>query len=269
MRVTLSGVSRLPVLTRIPGLLPLVLSAALAVAGCTPKPVSAPEASATPAVVRLLATDLTEPLLLDLAGAYTETNRDIALIPEQVPAGALAADLDSGQGDLGLALAPATARFATPLGYVRLVVVVPLANQVKQLDLAQVQALFSGQVTDWAQLGGAPGPVQPVVRPAAGDAAQLFSAQALSGAAPSPGALLAPTWAAMLALVSQTPGAIGYLPSFALDASVQAVRLPADLRALIVAVATTEPAGPARDFLAWAQSGAGQAVVAQRHEALK
>ncbi len=245
------------------------MSVVLAAAACAPRPVPGPAADATPAVVRILATDLTEPLLLDLGGAYTEANRDVALIPEQVSAAALKSDLSAGRADLGLAVDPGPGLFATPLGYVRLAVVVHPANQVSQLDLAQVQALFAGQVTDWANAGGEPGPVQPVVRPPGADAAQVFGAQALSGAAPSANALVAPTWAAMLELVAQTPGAIGYLPDFAVEPSVKAVRVPVDLRALIVAVAVTEPAGPARDFLAWAQSAPGQAVVAQRHEGIR
>jgi ABC-type phosphate transport system substrate-binding protein len=108
-----------------------------------------------------------------------------------------------------------------------------------------------------------------VVRPAGSDAAQLFTGQALNGAAPSPSALVAPTWAAMLELVAQTPGAIGYLPDFAVGPSVKAVRLPAALRALIVAVAAAEPSGSARDFLAWAQSAPGQAIVDRRHEPIR
>lgn len=41
-----------------------------------------------------------------------------------------------------------------------IVVVVNKANPVKALTLSQIQGLFSGEITDWSQVGGKPGPVQ-------------------------------------------------------------------------------------------------------------
>jgi phosphate transport system substrate-binding protein len=41
-----------------------------------------------------------------------------------------------------------------------LAMVVAPGNPVNELDLAQVQGLFSGRITDWAQLGGRPGEVR-------------------------------------------------------------------------------------------------------------
>jgi hypothetical protein len=94
---------------------------------------------------------------------------------------------------------------------------------------------------------------------------------ALSGALPAPNALVAPSWEAMREAVSQNPNAIGYLPLPELDATVKRVetRDLASLRVLMAAVATGEPSGPARDFLAWAQSEAGQRVVARRYAPIK
>ncbi len=54
-------------------------------------------------------------------------------------------------------------------------------------------------------------------------------------------------------------------PVTILDAAGQ----PLTFTLLLVAAAAADPSGPTRDFLAWAQSPAGQAVVAQRHLALE
>ncbi len=218
----------------------------------------------------VLATDLTEPLVLDLAAGYAHDGAGrapVVVAPVRAVAGSHTAALAAGRAELGLSLSPDPALYATPLGYVRLRVVVQPANTRVELTAAEVQALFTGARTDWADLGGAGGQVQVVVREPGDEAAHLFSQQALHGAAPTVNALVAPTWAAMRELVAADPNAIGYLPAHEVDASVKAVATPLELRALLVATAAAEPTGAARDFLAWAQSEAGQGVVSQRYEA--
>jgi hypothetical protein len=106
------------------------------------------------------------------------------------------------------------------------------------------------------------------VLPAATDAARLFGRLALDGAPVGDGALLAPGWDELRALVAGDPNAVAYLPLSAIDASVKPIDVPVELRALVAAVAASEPAGPARGFLAWAQSAEGQGAVARRHEPL-
>jgi hypothetical protein len=73
----------------------------------------------------------------------------------------------------------------------------------------------------------------------------------------------------MRTLVGGDVYALGYLPEAELSSAVRVLDQPAELRALIVAAAEGEPTGPARDFLAWAQSAAGQAVVRERYEGLE
>ena len=103
----------------------------------------------------------------------------------------------------------------------------------------------------------------------ASEAARLFGQALLLGEPPSVSALVAPSWAAMRELVGGDVNAIGYLPRAELERTVRALEQPVALRALVVAVAASEPTGPARDFLAWAQSEAGQAVVGERFEVLE
>jgi hypothetical protein len=129
--------------------------------------------------------------------------------------------------------------------------------------------LFAGEITDWAEVGAAAGPVQVVVPAAGSEAAGLLGEAVLPGAVPTNSALVAPGWDAMRALVGGDPLAVGILPRAELSGTVRALETPAELRALVVAEALIEPQGPARDFLAWAQSEAGQAAVGERHEPLQ
>src|SRR5205823_7553249 len=72
----------------------------------------------TPALVRVAVTDITQPLLLDLAAAYATVNPDVVVAPSLAPQPGLAAQLAAGQADLALTTAPDPKLFATPVGYV-------------------------------------------------------------------------------------------------------------------------------------------------------
>jgi hypothetical protein len=137
---------------------------------------------------------------------------------------------------------------------------------VGRLSTAQVRALLAGEITDWAQVGAAAGPVQVVVPPAGSEAARLLDQAVLQGTPPTTSALLAPGWEAMRALVGEDGLAVGVLPRAELTAALRAAEWAEEARVLIVAEALAEPTGPARAFLAWAQSAAGQAVVGERYE---
>lgn len=221
---------------------------------------------ATPAPAVIAVTDLAAPLAADLAAAY----RAVGPAPRLTVASqaALSAELAAHNAGLALTANPAPGQFATPVGYITLAVVVHPQNPVAALSLAQTRALFAGQITDWAQVGAAGGPVQPVVREPGADGALAFAAVALAGQPPAANSLIVPTWEAMRAALEQSPGAVGYLPLTELTNAVRLAPVAAPLRVLISAVALAEPAGADRDFLTWAQSAAGQEVVAARHEPL-
>ncbi len=232
---------------------------------CIPQPVP----TVPPATLRVVTTDLASPLLADLAEAYATVQPQRPLLAATTSLSAIGAELTAGRVDLALTTTYSAGQFATPLGYVALLVVVHPANAVNQLSAAQIRDVFSGRVNDWAQVGGPAGPIQVVCREDHSDGAEAFDRLALDGAPPTLNALVAPGWAAMRAAVSQNPAAIGYLPAPELDAGVRRVTLEQPMRALIVAVAPQPPGGATRDFLAWAQSQAGQEVVAQKYEAVR
>jgi phosphate transport system substrate-binding protein len=246
----------------------------LLAAACAQAPPTAPP---TPALVRLLVTDLTEPLGWDLALAYGDANPAVVVAPQLAPAGSVAADLAAGQAELALTVDPDAALFATPVGYLPWAVVVHPGNPLETLDPDQARALFAGALTEWSQVGGA-GQVLVAARSADSAAGQAFLARLWGGAAGAQvtaNARLAPTWAAMRTLVAENPNALGYLIGPEVDESVKPLALagdgpaPPDLRELVVAAAAGEPGGTARAFVAWAQSRAGQAVVAERHDRLE
>ncbi len=241
----------------------LVLAGGLA--ACAPAPAAPP----TPTPLPLVATEMAAPLAAALAEAYRLAAPAVLPSVREVPQTALAGELATGQAALAITASPFAGQFITPVGVVELVLVTAPAQPLPVISAAQARAVFTGQASDWAQLGGAPGGLQPVAREAASDGARAWEqALTLPAEALAPNTRLAPTWAAMRALVAETPAAVGYLPLGEVDASVMILRLEAPLTLTLFAMAPAEPAGAARDFLAWAQSPAGQAAAAQLGQAL-
>jgi DNA-binding transcriptional LysR family regulator len=231
----------------------------------TSLPACASTPTPTPTILPVAATDLAAPLLADLAAAYANMRPGLTLSTTTT-----ATLRPLSEAEIGLTTYQNAGAFATPLGYVSFVVVVNPANPLVNLSLEQVRAVFTGQITDWSQVGiGTGGAIQVFTRTPDSDGGTAFGAEALRGAPVTPNALVAPTWAAMREAVSADPLAMGYLPGPELDSSIKSLILDVEPRALIVAVAPVEPVGPARDFLAWAQSEEGQRVVAQRYERVK
>jgi ABC-type phosphate transport system substrate-binding protein len=216
--------------------------------------------------LRVAATDLAGPLLADLAQAYSAARPQTSLLAATTPLSALSGDLAAGRADLALTATYSTDHFATPVGYVTLLVVVNPANPLGQLSAAQLRDIFSGRANDWSEVGSLAGPIQVVCREDHSDGAEAFDRLALEGSLPTLNALVAPDWAAMRTAVSRNPKAIGYLPAPEVGAGVRPIKVEKPLRVLIAAVAPQTPTGASRDFLAWVQSAAGQEVVRQRYE---
>lgn len=206
------------------------------------------------ATISIHVSDVTAPLLEDLATAY------LTATVQAAPSAELELTVDSAPPDF----------FVTPVGYVDFVMVTHPANPLTSLTLTQTRAIFIGDITDWAQVSpGLSGLIQVVSREVEAEGAQALLNRLLENNRTTRTALSAPSWAAMREAVSHDTNTIGYLPRAELDSAVKALSVDADLRVLLVVRSATEPTGPPRDFLAWIQSPAGQAVVAQRYLAFQ
>jgi phosphate transport system substrate-binding protein len=107
-------------------------------------------------------------------------------------------DLASGSADVGMASRPVNdneVRALAALGDMHglasehvlgldgIAVIVPQSNTVRKLSTAQLKGLFEGQITDWSQVGGKPGPVHLYVRDEQSGTYDTFEAMVLAGGA--------------------------------------------------------------------------------------
>jgi hypothetical protein len=129
--------------------------------------------------------------------------------------------------------------FAAALGADSIVAVVNAANPLRQLSRDQLAAIFSGRVTDWADVGGSPGPLE-VWIPLEGDEARsLFRASVLLGGEYRGDGHLAADASRMQAAIAADSGAIGLLPASLLTENLRGIET--GIEAPILALAVAEP----------------------------
>lgn len=135
------------------------------------------------------------------------------------------------------------------------------------LDQQQLAAIFSGRISDWTEVGSAPGAIQLWVGPEQDEARAAFEAQVLRGASVFGGAYLATELGAILEAVATDANAAGILPAALADDSVElnvtGIELP------VLALATEEPTGAVRDLLSCLQSELGQTWLAVSYQPLE
>ena len=165
----------------------------------------------------------------------------------------------------------------SPVALDGLVLVVHPQNAVASLTLAQVQGLFSGEIGNWAAVGGPDRTVVPYGREP-GDGSRTIFARRVMGSRPvNINTVIHSDSNSLLADIATDDAAIGYTMIGALDDTVTAVAVdgiaptPATaatqeypLTVPLYFVANGEPQGELRAFLAWLQSPEGQAIVSEK-----
>jgi hypothetical protein len=201
-------------------------------------------------------------LNIDLTPELAWLSSDLNTCAGQVPGTGLLVDsVPSGQTDPGDADALLAWSSAAPaglqsfeLGAETLLVVANPANPLESLTTTDLADILTLKATVWSDI--APdsdlGPIQAWVYPAEQPTWHLIQENILQNKRLNPEILVAPGAEEMRAAVSATPGAIGFLPSRWLDASVKALEvsdLPQGMTQPILAITHAPPTGALRDLL--------------------
>lgn len=204
-------------------------------------------------------------------------------------------DMAAGTADIGMASRPikdAEVQSLAGLGDMRstanehvlgldgVAVITPGGNAVSSLSRADLKRIFSGEATNWSQVGGADRPIHLYARDDKSGTYDTFKELVLKGA-PLGQAKRFEDSAELEAAVAADPDGIGFVglpyvkttraipvsdgPSAALEPtrfSIKTENYPLSRRLFLYTAA--DPSNPAvKDFVAFALSGAGQAVVKQ------
>jgi phosphate transport system substrate-binding protein len=155
-----------------------------------------------------------------------------------------------------------------------LAIVVNPANTLTGLTKEQVQRIYSGEITNWKQVGGLDTAITVITREEGSGTRGAFEELVMGKDKKiSNSALVQDSTGAVRQMVSSNPSAIGYISLGLVDKSVKAVQLdavdPTDanidagkypLVRPFLFVTKGEPSGPAREFIDWVRGPEGQVV---------
>jgi phosphate transport system substrate-binding protein len=96
---------------------------------------------------------------------------------------------------------------------------------VTQLTSEQIQAIFTGRIQRWSELGGADRPIVLVSREAGSGTFSAFEELVMEGVTITPATLRQGSNGAVRQIIADHPDAIGYVSLGIVDASVRAVAI--------------------------------------------
>jgi len=252
-------------------------------------------APVTAGSLQIMGSETMRPVVTVCAETFMTSNPQADIIVRGGGSGDGMAALLHGMIDIGMTsrpLSPKELGFATSKGIdltqVELAldgvaIVVHRTNPLRELDLDQLQAIWSGQLSQWRELGGGSGDIQPLARAKGSGTEEVFAERVLRGRGKAVTARELPTNEAIVAEVAAQPNAIGYTGLGALRGTsgrvhVLAIRTTPQsspvlptldtvrsgsyplTRALLLVSAGT-PSGLAASFIAHCKGPAGQALV--------
>ncbi len=230
----------------------------------------APAATPTPAPVveQVIRTPAYADLVKTWFDGYLQVNPDSFISLANQPPETALASLEDGIGEIIIGgLTPPAGWFATPLSEDGIVVVIHADLRLRDLSIDELTAIFTGTLSNWDSLADTDLQIQPVIPLPGDEVRDTFQSTVMSGQRYTNNALLGPTPAAVLQLIDENEGAVGFLPYSAVEDKGRPIRvegiLPGDatirdgrypLPITILAIAPQEPSGEIRAWLVWLQS---------------
>jgi phosphate transport system substrate-binding protein len=261
------------------------LSAAL-ISACSQPPTTPP----APVLLRLSGSTSMQPLLRDLAAAYSERYPYVTFDFSAVGSTAGMEALRRGSADLALVsreLQPEeeydTRTRERLLAYTviaqdAVAVVVKESNPLRELTWYQVRNIFEGQVTTWDEVGSPAGDILVISREDGSGTRAVFEGLVMRDRRVTPTALIMPSSDAAQDYLATHDGAIGYLSLGYLSPGVATLAID-DVRPEreavengtyaitrpFLLVSHPDPEPEVARFMEFARSPAGQAIVGQTY----
>lgn len=127
--------------------------------------------------------------------------------------GMLSRNLSSSEGDLSAILVAQDA----------IAVIVHPSNRVLEMTAAEIADIFSGTITDWGELGGTPGRINPISREEGSGTRGAFGDLIMKGTEVAPRAIVQDSNGSVREIVAQDESSIGYISLGLVDERVKAV----------------------------------------------
>jgi len=226
------------------------------------------------------------PISQACAEIFMDQNMDIDISVQGGGSGVGIASIIDGTCDIGNAsraikekeIDTAKEKGVTPIGNVvardAIAVVVNPANSVDGLTLEQIKAIYTGEFSNWSQVGGSDQEIVIISRDSASGTFEAFNELALDKEKVRPDALLQASNAAVATSVANTPGAIGYVGLGYVTSKIKAIEVDSvvpsketvnsdtyPLARPLFMYTNGEPTGAVKEFIDFVMSEEGQKLV--------
>ncbi len=133
-----------------------------------------------------------------------------------------AANLGASSREL---LGPEKQLVEIPIAYDGIAVIVHPSNPVADLNVAQIKQIFTGQLTNWRELGLPPREIDAINREEGSGTREAFEHLVMGKAEVSPAAMVQDSNGAVREIVAGDPNAIGYISAGLVDNRVKALTI--------------------------------------------
>ncbi len=161
-----------------------------------------------------------------------------------------------------------------PIGKEGIVVAVNLENPVSSLTKSQLKDIFSGNITNWKEVGGPDAKINLVVREEGSGTRSAFEDLVMNKTKVKSDAIVQTSTESIKVAVKQDPYAIGYISLAHMTPDVKAVTIDGiapsietvkdgsyKLQRPFLFLTNGEPEGPVKEFIDWCLGPEGQEIV--------
>ena len=170
--------------------------------------------------------------IAEVAGEmYSDDHPGVSILVSGMGSSAGIESLANGSSDIGTSsreLKEAELELGladVPVAYDAIAVIVHPDNPVRELSTLQVRSIFAGVITNWSELGGPDLTIGLVNRDEASGTREAFSKIVMDDARFDIGAVILPGTGQVRAVVSEVPGAVGYISLGFVNDDVRAVSI--------------------------------------------
>jgi phosphate transport system substrate-binding protein len=226
-----------------------------------------------------------QPLVEELAQAYTERHTDVTIGVEDRGSLVGIELVRQGQADIGMTSwkGPEDASlWSMPIALDGIAIVVHPQNQIEGLTLLQLKDTFFGRIWDWKDVGGRSGEIVVVSREDGSGTRVVFEELVMQGQRVTPTAVVMPNSRAVVEYVAEHPEAVGYVSMGHLSQEVKALKIeevaptPSSVRQgayhllrPLFLITRQEPTGEIKGFIDFVLSPAGQSIVGRKYGRVK
>jgi len=226
------------------------------------------------------------PISQACAEVFMDQNMDIDISVQGGGSGVGIASIIDGTCDIGNASRPIKEKeivtaeekgvnvFANIVARDAIAVVLNPVNDIDGLTLEQIKAIYTGEFSNWSQVGGSDQEIVIISRDSASGTFEAFNELALDKERLRPDALLQASNAAVATSVANTPGAIGYVGLGYVTAKIKAIEVNGIIPSKETVNSDTyplarplfmytdgEPTGAVKEFMDFVMSEEGQKLV--------